>query len=114
MVEALLEISEEDTGRWCTLSAAGEIDVATAPKLRERLDATVDRGPALVVVDLSAVTFIDSTGLGVLIGTSKRIEDAGGAMRLVVSEPRILKLFEITGLTDRFAIAPSVDEAVGS
>ncbi len=114
MVDPLLEISEEDSGRWCALFAAGEIDVSTASKLRERLDAAIDRGTALVVVDLSSVTFIDSTGLGVLIGTSKRVEDAGGALRVVATEPRILKLFEITGLTERFAIAPSLDEAVAS
>lgn len=112
MVDALLEISEEDNGRTCVVAAAGEIDVATGPKLRDSLDAAIDRGTDLVVVDLLDVSFIDSTGLGVLIRTSKRIEEAGGGLRLVASEPRILKLFEITGLTNRFVIVPSLEEAL--
>lgn len=114
MVDALLEISEEDSGRCCVVAVAGEIDVATGSELRDRLDAAIDRGTSLVVVDLLSVTFIDSTGLGVLIGTSKRIEEAGGGMRIVASEPRILKLFEITGLTNRFVIVPSLDEALAT
>jgi anti-sigma B factor antagonist len=60
------------------------------------------------------VTFIDSIGLGVLIGVSKRVGESGGILRLVVTEPRILKLFEITGLTDLFSIVPSVEKAVGT
>ena len=57
-----------------------------------------------MVVDLLRVSFIDSTALGVLIGGLKRSQSAGGLFRLVVAEPRILKIFEITGLTDLFSI----------
>jgi anti-sigma B factor antagonist len=94
------------------VTVAGEVDVASAPMLRNRLEEAIERGTPLLVVDLSTVTFIDSTGLGVLIGASKRIDHSGSTMRLVVSEPRILKLFEITGLTDLFSIVPSVEQAV--
>ena len=55
-------------------------------------------------MDLLNVTFIDSTALGVLIGGLKRSQTAGSTFRIVVSEPRILKIFEITGLTDLFSI----------
>jgi anti-sigma B factor antagonist len=113
MVEELFQISDEATDRYCVVSVAGEVDVATAPMLQDRLVEAIDGGRPLLVVDLLSVTFIDSTGLGVLIGASKRVDESGGAMRLVVSEPRILKLFEITGLMDLFSIVPSLEQATG-
>ena len=81
------------------LAVTGEIDIATAPLLRDRLDKAIEGERSLMIVDLSSVTFLDSTGPGVLIGASKRIYEAGGSMNLVVVEPRILKLLGITGLT---------------
>ncbi|MBV8464293.1 MAG: STAS domain-containing protein [Acidimicrobiales bacterium] len=92
------------------VSLSGEIDVAAAPVVRERLEAAAGRAEALVV-DLTEVTFIDSTALGVLIGVHKLCLGSGTSIRLVVSEPRILKVFEITGLTDLFTIDPSLADA---
>jgi anti-sigma B factor antagonist len=66
----------------------------------------------MVVVDLLAVTFIDSTGLGVLIGARKRCVADDRTLRVVVAEPRILKVFEITGLTELFDIRPTVAGAL--
>jgi anti-sigma B factor antagonist len=112
-VDQAFGISELERDGVTVLSVTGEVDVATAPALRSRLDDTVDTvGGGTVVVDLTGVTFIDSTGLGVLIGARKRCSEAGRELRVVVSEPRILKVFEITGLTDLFAIHPSLDLAV--
>ncbi len=96
------------------VSASGEIDVATAPPLRDRLQALTSSGKSTVVVDLLGVTFLDSTALGVLVGALKRCREAGGDLPLVIAEPRILKVFEITGLTGVFPIFESVREAVGS
>lgn len=90
----------------------GEIDVATAPGLRDHLDKVIRRESGPVVVDLTSVTFIDSTGLGVLIGAQKRCDEAEREMRVVVSEPRIRKVFEITGLTDYFAMHDSLEPAL--
>jgi anti-sigma B factor antagonist len=112
MMETVFDVSEETTDRYRVVTVTGEVDVATAPKLRDRLDGAIDGGTPLLVVDLSSVTFIDSTGLGVLIGAAKRVEDAGGILRLVIAEPRILKLFEITGLLDLFAIVSSREQAI--
>jgi anti-sigma B factor antagonist len=76
------------------------------------LESSIDQGPDVVVVDLLGVTFMDSTALGVLIGALKRCREAGGTMRIVVSDTRVLKVFEITGLTELFSIFSALDEAV--
>ncbi len=110
-MDQTFEISEDDGGTVPVVSVVGEIDVATAPQLRDRLQARVASGSATVAVYLLVVTFLDSTALGVLVGALKRCREAGGDLRLVISEPRILKVFEITGLTEVFTIYGSVDEA---
>ncbi len=96
------------------VSASGEIDVATAPPLRDRLQALTTAGEATVVVDLLGVTFLDSTALGVLVGALGRCREAGGNLPLVIADPRILKVFEITGLTGVFAIFEHVRDALRS
>ncbi len=108
------EVREERRDGVPVVRVRGEVDVATAPALRESLDGAVDGGPGTVVVDLSEVTFIDSTGLGVLIGARKRCVDSGRAFRVVVADPRILKVFQITGLDELFTIHPALEPALGS
>ncbi len=111
-MDAVFEIDERDESDVVRVAVQGELDVSTAPKLREHLFAAVERGSGRMVVDLLGVTFIDSTALGVLIGTKERSEQAGIDLRLVMEEPRIIKIFEITGLADTFSIAPTVAEAM--
>jgi anti-sigma B factor antagonist len=109
------EISEKVRSGHTVVSVVGELDVATAPDLRLRLDDAIDRAlQNAVVVDLLAVTFIDSTALGVLISGLKRSQGAGGELRIVVAEPRILKIFEITGLNDVLSIFPTIEEATAA
>jgi anti-sigma B factor antagonist len=76
----------------------GEIDVHTAPLLRGWLDDVLDQGEDRVVVHLDGVTFMDSTGLGVLVGAHKAQLATGGSFELVCSDPRLLRLLRITGL----------------
>lgn len=97
---------------WAILAVSGEVDVATAPRLRERLIGLVGDGHHHVVVDLEGVDFLDSTGLGVLVGALKRVRTHDGELALVCTQPRVLKVFEITGLTKVFPMHQSVDEAV--
>lgn len=95
----------EETGTWI-LAVAGEIDVATSPELRRELHQLADREPARLVLDLHAVTFIDSSGLGVLVGALKRLREDGRGDILILEglqEP-VRKVFDITGLTDLFTI----------
>ena len=96
------------------LSVAGEIDVYTAPRLRERLLDLAHGGNSSVVVDLTEVSFVDSTGLGVLVSGLKRFREGGGDLLLVVTQPQILKVLEITGLTTVFSIHATAAEAVAS
>ena len=104
-----LDVSQK--GGWAVLAVSGEVDVATAPRLRERLVDLVGEGNHRIVVDLENVDFLDSTGLGVLVGALKRVRTHDGDLALVCTQPRILKVFEITGLTKVFSIHRSVDEA---
>lgn len=113
-MDQTFKIEDEEIDGVPVVSASGEIDVATAPPLRDRLQALTTSGKSTVVVDLLGVTFLDSTALGVLVGALKRCREAGGDLPLVIEEPRILKVFEITGLTGVFPIFESVREAVGS
>jgi anti-sigma B factor antagonist len=96
------------------LEVGGEIDVYTAPQLRERLIALVESGSRRVVVDLGRVEFLDSTGLGVLVGALKRLRGVGGELYLVCAQERLLKIFRITGLDRVFTLYASVDAAVAA
>ena len=92
----------------------GEIDVYTAPKLREKLIELVSEGSYEVVVNLEGVDFLDSTGLGVLVGALKRGKAHDGNLSLVCTQDKILKIFKITGLTKVFPIHESVEEATSA
>jgi anti-sigma B factor antagonist len=94
------------------VDVTGEIDVYTAPKLREKLIDLVSEGSYNVVVNLEGVEFLDSTGLGVLVGALKRVKAHDGSLSLVCTQDKILKIFKITGLTKVFPIYEAVEEAV--
>ncbi|TMM18749.1 MAG: STAS domain-containing protein [Actinobacteria bacterium] len=104
----------DQRGDYTVLAVRGEVDVYTAPRLRERLIELVSQGSHQVVVDLEGVDFLDSTGLGVLVGGLKRLRSHDGDMILVCTQPRILKVFEITGLTKVFSIHDSVESATAA
>jgi anti-sigma B factor antagonist len=109
-----LSLSTRAEGGRTVVEVAGEIDVYTAPKLREQLADLVDAGRNDIVVDMRGVEFLDSTGLGVLVGGLKRIRQNDGSMQLVCTQERILKIFRITGLTKVFPIHESVATAMAA
>jgi len=109
-VELSFEISERSGVS--VLSLEGEVDVSTAPKLREQLAALGESGRHRVVVDLSKVGFVDSTGLGVVVGGLKRARSAGGDLAVVCSHPHVRKVFDVTGLSQVFGVHDSLGEAV--
>lgn len=105
------QISESSQAGKPVLSVRGEIDLSTAPELREHLLMLASNEPSVVIVDLSDVTFLDSTALGVLVSGLKRLRSEGGDLRLVVNRPNLLKVFEITGLTDLFSMHETLESA---
>ena len=111
-MEEVFEIAERVDGQTPVLSIRGEIDVATAPELRDRLLAVAQTGNEIVVVDLSEVTFLDSTALGVLVSGLKRFRSGGGDLRLVVTGRSVAKVLEITGLAEVFPIFETAQAAV--
>lgn len=108
-----LSLETEAVADRTVLRVTGEIDVYTAPRLRERLVELADSGTRHVVVDLELVEFLDSTGLGVLVGGLKRARASEGSFVLVCDQPRLLKIFRITGLERVFELYPSVAKALG-
>ena len=92
----------------------GEIDIYTAPRLRELLIDLAGKGSYQLVVNMDKVEFLDSTGLGVLVGGLKRVRAHNGWLDLVCTQERILKILKITGLTKVFGIYETVDQAVAA
>ena len=109
-----LSLDNRTDGDRMVVDVGGEIDVYTAPRLREQLVDLVADGQYHLVVDMERVDFLDSTGLGVLVGGLKRVRAHDGSLRLVCTQERILKIFRITGLTKVFPIHSSVAEAVAA
>ncbi len=91
----------------------GSLDIATSPTVRAALTSASERGSHRLIVDLTRVEFLDSTGLGALIGGQRRAKEFGGEVRLVAKEGQILRLLRITGLLKVFAVYPTLDDAVG-
>ena len=96
------------------IDVQGEIDMYTAPRLRELLIDLVSRGSYQLVVNLDKVGFLDSTGLGVLVGGLRRVRAHDGSLDLVCTQPPILKILKVTGLTEVFGIYETVDQAIAA
>jgi len=106
-----LDITVDRSDGECLVSVSGEIDVYTSPVLRERLIEAMDGGCETIIVLLDGVGFIDSSGLGVLVGALRRARERNGGLVLVCSREPILKVFRITGLDKVFPIVSTIDEA---
>ena len=96
------------------IDVGGEIDIHTAPRLRELLIDLVSKDNYQLIVNLERVEFLDSTGLGVLVGGLKRVRVHDGSLDLVCTQERILKLFRVTGLAKVFGIHETVGQAIAA
>ena len=96
------------------IDVQGEIDMYSAPRLRELFVDLVSKGSYQLVVNLDKVGFLDSTGLGVLVGGLRRVRAHDGSMDLVCAQQPILKILKITGLTEVFGIYQTVDQAIAA
>ena len=109
-----LHIKAITSGDCAVLRIAGEMDVYTSPKLRKQVADLAANGTIHIIADLRGVDFLDSTGLGALVGSLKRLRIRQGSLMIVTSGGRILKLFKITGLTRAFALYRSVLDAIST
>lgn len=98
------------------VEVAGDIDLHAAPGLRAELARAIESAPAppRVVVDLGGVPFIDSTGVGVLVGALKKAREAGGELAFCGAQKRVRRVFEITGLIGALPLYPARDEALAA
>jgi anti-sigma B factor antagonist len=107
--------TERDVDDTTTIvSVDGEIHVSTAPEFSGALSATIESGRTHLVLDLSDVMFIDSTGLSVLLNALRRVTRAGGRMAIVCSNPTVLRLFEITRLDTTFDLHADLEPALAA
>jgi len=97
---------------WDVLVLSGEADLASAVPLRARLTEATEATPSWLVLDLTDLDFIDSTGLGVLVGALRRVRAGGGDVRVAAAQPGIARVFSVTGLDRVFGLYPSVDDAM--
>ena len=109
-----LTIDARVEGDWDVVVVRGEVDLYTSPTLRAAIERSLDRGARRVLVDLRDVGFMDSSGLGVLVGGLKKVRAHQGSLSLVCTQDRLLKIFRITGLAKVFVIHSSVDAALTS
>ena len=96
------------------MAVSGEIDISSAPVVRERLIGLPRPQASRVIIDLSGVTFCDASGLAVLVGASQRAGLLGGVLRLAAPAPMMATVLRLTGLHSRFEIFATVSEAISS
>jgi anti-sigma B factor antagonist len=109
-----LRLDRTDRDGVPVLAVYGEVDLSSAPRLRQELVELASGEQRRAVVDLEGVEFLDSTGLGVLVSGLKRFRTRDGDLLLVCTQSRVLKVFEITGLTKVFSIHDTLGEAVAA
>ena len=109
-----LEVSSRLEKDACVVLVTGEVDVYTSPSLKSALMAAAEEDCPTVIADMSGVDFIDSSGLGVLVGALRRAREAGGELRVVCDKENIVKIFRITGLDRVFPMFSTLDQAFGA
>jgi anti-sigma B factor antagonist len=106
-----VDIDISDKGAYRVLRPEGDLDVYTVGSLRDAIGRMIDDSTPRIVVDLDSVPFMDSSGLGALMGGVRRLREAGGDLAIACTREQHLKLFSITGFGEGVTIAPTVDEA---
>ena len=109
--ELNIDLKTEDGGELLIFKLRGSLDLATSPTIRAALTDAADKGKRHIVVDLTQLEFLDSTGLGALIGAHRRASEHGGTFRLIVSDGPIARLLNITGLIRVIATYHNLEDA---
>jgi anti-sigma B factor antagonist len=103
-------VTSRAQGDWTIVSVVGELDLSTAPALRGDLIEHLEAGHARLIVDMTDVAFMDSTGLGMLVAVLKRAKESGGSLVLSGPQRQVRRVLQITGVEDLFAVAGSVED----
>lgn len=111
-MQGTVQIGETSVDGACVLTVAGELDVAASPHLSERLNQLIRQGSGDVIVDLSGVSFVDSTGLAVLLNALRRLTRARRRMPVVIGNGAVRRAFDITRLHWTFEVFDDVDSAL--
>jgi anti-sigma B factor antagonist len=109
-----LSVSTRSVGGSTVVAVAGDVDISTSPELRSALADATGSGATAVVVDLTEVSFVDSTALGVLVGAFTTLRHNGGRFALATDHEAVLKVLRITALHDVLGVHPTVDAAVAA
>ena len=112
--EMELSIEAGDQAGWHVVRVTGEIDLYTAPTLRDALASAVESGAERIAVDLRPVGFMDSMGLGVLIGSRRRLIERDGSFALVCEEGPVRRVLDVSGLTKVFDVVERPEDLAGS
>ena len=107
-----LETAINEVSQVPVVRVVGEIDVYTAPDFKSAINKVIDSGATKIVIDLTDVSYMDSSGFGTLLGATKRIRPKGGAISLIGCSEAIERMLKITRLDTIFGMYPTVDEAV--
>lgn len=106
-----LKMATRSAGEWAILDVEGEVDIYTAPSLRDQVSGLVDEDRNRIVVNLLGVGFMDSSGLGALVAALKRVKERDGDLRVVCDEGPVRRVLSITGLQQVFSVFPTVEAA---
>jgi anti-sigma B factor antagonist len=107
-----LDVAVRTDGNVTVVDVSGEVDLYTAPRLEEALAKASGRTPPLIVVNLGRTTYLDSTALRVLTAIFKRVRERQGEMAIAEVQPKIAKLFTLTGLDQVLPLCPTEREAL--
>lgn len=111
-VDQLISLGAREVGDICVVTVAGEVDMVTTPCLRAHLQRQLERAGSILVIDLTGVEFLGSSGLAVLVETLDMARERGTGLRLVCNSRGVLRPLEATGLTELFEIHPDPDTAL--
>lgn len=108
------KVAGRPTADWAVLDLSGEIDINSAPRLKEAIVASISAGKTKVALNMAGVDFMDSTGLAALVAGAKRTREANGDLALVQPNEQIRRILSITELIKVLPVHESLEELTGA